>query len=362
MPPVSRATQTDGRRTGMRSGTRHRRSYVSGSNRKPLSRGKRQTASIIPVKTYSNKEETIDIEYRCLMDFSHQGGDNGPTPTLIRINMNNPLIGGPNAAAGNDNIVTCVLNTGSSGDLTQPKFNMFSLDNKKNLADRLKEYTDIYRDVVVLKSEAQVRVIPKLNPINPTNGVNGRSVVNYWTNVNATGDLAGNTLPRIVLANALSEVDVWTIRQQEQGKLTNNTLGSPLLEELKADYPNLRMKRLNVTPNNKKGVTFKQKYTPKSQFGFQSWKDNRQQVACFNNAVKNPNQKDSYMYVGLAGRYTSWDDDPLSDPEVHYPYSSVTKVGLPLHKVEISVKYRINFSQRLNIEGANEPTPHAGDL
>ena len=346
------------------------KSFVKGTNRTPTRRGKRQTASIIPVKTYSNKEETVDMEYRCLLDFSNMGGKNGSTPTLIRVNMNNPLIGGLNPS-GNDVIVTCIQNTGTQGGdhgspgtqpAVDPIYKRYANDNLKNLAERLKEYTDIYRDVVVLKSEAEVRIIPKLNPVNSANSINGRSVVNYWSNYVNTGDFAGLITPRLVLANALSEVDVWTIRQQAQGQLTNTGVGSPDLESLKANFPNLRMKRLNITPNTTKGVTFKQSYTPKSQYGFQSWKDNREQVRIFSNAIANPEQKESFMYVGIAGRYQSWSGDPADFPEKRYASDSITEVGLPLFKVEVKIKYKINFSQRLNIEGANEPTPHYGDL
>lgn len=354
MPPVRKFAGP--RRPGERS------AKVKKHNKKGQSpRGKRQTASIIPVKTYSNKEEIVDMEYRCLLDFSHMGGDNGSTPTLIRINMNNPVIGG-HTASGNDTIVTCVLNTGT-GDSppTQPKYNLFALGDKRNLSVRLRDYTDVYRDMVVLKSEAEVRVIPKLNPINPTDGKVGRSVVNYWTNYLNTGDFAGLITPRLVLSNALSEVDVWTIRQQEEGQLTNTSAGSPKLEELKSDFPNLRMKRLNITPNSKKGITFKQSYTPKSQYGFQSWRDNRNLVRCFNNVTANPNQLGSYMYVGLAGRYTTW-DGVAANPTVHDPKSALTDIGLPLMKVEVKIKYKIHFSQRFNIEGSNEPSPHQGEL
>ena len=366
MPPVRKYAGP--RRPGERSAKvkKHNRKYVQGSNRKPLSRGKRMTASIIPVKTYSNKQETVDMEYRCLLDFSNMGGKNGSTPTLIRINMNNPLIGGT-SPTGNDVIVTCVHNTGTEGApnggsgtmaAVDPVYKRFANDNLKNLATRLKEYTDIYRDVVVLKSEAEVRVIPKLNPVNTANGVNSRSVVNYWSNHLNTGDFAGLTTPRLVVANAMPEVDVWTIRQQSQGQLTNTGAGSPDIESLKADFPGLRMKRLNITPNTTKGVTFKQSYTPKSQYGFQSWKDNREQVTIYNAADKNPNQKESYMYVGIAGRYTTWSGISGDLPIARVPSESETEIGLPLFKVEVKVKYRINFSQRLNVEGANEPSPH----
>jgi hypothetical protein len=89
------------------------------------------------------------------------------------------------------------------------------------------------------------------------------------------------------------------------------------------------------------------KYTPKSQYAISDWKDNKKLFSVFNNAVKNPDQKEAYMYVGIAGRFQGND-----------PVASLANMGLPHFNVEVKIKYNINFSERYNIDGNNEPVAH----
>ena len=38
--------------------------------------------------------------------------------------------------------------------------------------------------------------------------------------------------------------------------------------------------------------------------------------------------------------------------------ASLGNMGLPHFNVEVKIKYNINFSERYNIDGNNEPVPH----
>ena len=176
-----------------------------------------------------------------------------------------------------------------------------------------------------------------------------RSIVPYLSNRDVVQPIAGTPLTYTYVqhANAMSEVECWCVRQQNQGQLVNQTTGSPPLETLKQGIPGMKMTRLNLTPNSKKGCTFKMKYTPKSQYGFSDWKDNKTLLKIESSATGNQSQKEAYCYVGIAGRLRGL-----------YPQASGSQVGLPHFNVEVKVKYNINFSERLNVDGNNEPSPH----
>ena len=180
-----------------------------------------------------------------------------------------------------------------------------------------------------------------------------RSVVPYFINVNSEDPAVAGQARYLQVSNpnAMGEAYIWCVRQQNQGQLINTTTGSLPIETLKAGVPGMRMTSIQITPNNKKGVTYKMKYTPKSQYGFADWKDNKDQLTVFSNATANPSQKEAYCYVGIAGR--DFGNDPSANGLL---------MGLPQFNVEVKVKYNLNFSERLNIDGNNEPTPHEGEL
>lgn len=356
MPPVSRLSKAQrermlrqGKVRVSRSGGKPQFRYRKGNNRRAQRRGVRGSGNTIALSTLSKKQENLSISYRELLEFQDMGGDNGSTPCIVRVNLNNPVIGG-DAPTGADTIVTVIANTkpGSSN----PVFNQHSYNNDRNLAPRLQDYFRIYRTAIVTSAEATVVVTPKLNQLNGMSDAY-RSIVPYFSN-RASEDPAAagqNTYLFQHNANAMSQVEVWAVRQQNQGQLTNTTTGTPPLETLKQGIPGMRMTRLNILPNSAKGVTYKMVYTPKSQYGFSDWKDNKKLLSVFKNAIANPDQKEAFMYVGIAGRFRGQD-----------PKASPTEVGLPHFNVEVKVKYNINFSERINIDGNNEPTPHADEL
>lgn len=318
--------------------------YKKGTKR-GYTRAKRGNGNTISLTTLSRKQERLSISFREMLEFNDMGGDNGSTPTLIRVNLNNPVIGGA-AAAGSDTIVSVVGNLKAGA--TDPTFIPHSYENKRNLSERLAPYFTIYRTAIVTSSEVTVVCTPKLNQLNGMTG-NNRSIVPFTQN-RASEDAAVAGQATYLYqhnANAMPQVEVWAVRQQNQGQLTNVTTGTPPLETLKQGIPGMKMTRLNVIPNSAKGVTYKMTYTPKSQFQISDINDNKKILKVFNNAVKNPDQKESYMYVGIAGRFQGND-----------PVASLANMGLPHFNVEVKVKYNIHFSERYNIDGNNEPVAH----
>lgn len=348
MPPARRYAGP--RRPGEHSAkvTKRKTFRYRKGNSRASSSGRKSTGNTIQLTTLSRKSEDVSIDFRELFDFSSMGGDNGSTPTILRVDLNNPVAGGP-TPSGSDKIAV-VLHNLKSGS-SDPVFNSYSYDNDQNLSSRLQEYFNLYRSAVVTSAEATVVVTPKINQT--YYAVSGdRSVVPYLVNV--TDANTGNTYLKTMPPNAMSEVNVWMVRQQNTGQLINSTDGSLPLETLKQGIPGMKMQRLNITANSKKGVTYKMKYTPKSQYGFKDWKDNKHLLECFNDQPGNADQKHAFMYVGIAGR------DNNQDPTATTGAGLVK--GLPNFKVEVKVKYNIHFSERINKDGNNEPVPHQGDL
>lgn len=348
MPPVVRRKNLKAARSAYRRkhGLPALSNYKRGTNRGKTST-RRSNANTIALSTLSRKSENLSISYRELVEFNDMGGDNGSTPALIRVNLNNPLIGGatPDLSAG-QSIVTVIANqkTGS----TDPTALHHSYNNKRNLVDRLQDYLNTYRTVVVTSAEVHVVISPKLNQLNGmTDGY--RSIIPYIGNRDVTNPAPGTPTTYLYSyqANAMSEVECWCVRQQNQGQLTSLQYGTPPLETLKQGIPGMKMTRLNLVPNSKKGCTFRMKYTPKSQYGISDWKDNKTLLKIISSATGNQSQKEAFCYVGIGGRFKGLD-----------PKASGSEIGLPHFNVEVKVKYNINFSERLNVDGNNEPNPH----
>lgn len=348
MPPVTRRTRKAGRKSKNKTGRVNFR-YRKGNNRVRQSRGRRSNGNTIALSTLSRKSEKLSISFREFLEFNDMGGDNGSTPSLIRINLNNPVIGGDNPQ-GADTIVTVLTNLKPGS--TDPSVVHHSYNNKRNLADRLAEYFQIYRTCIVTSAEVTCVVTPKLNQLNGMTHQR-RSIVPYLTNRGINNPVAGGPDHYLYQQNpnAMSQVEVWAVRQQNQGQLTNAVTGTPPLETLKQGIPNMRMTRLNILPNSSKGVTYKMKYTPRSQYGISDWRDNKKILSVFKAALANPDQKEAFMYVGIAGRHRGLD-----------PAAADTDVGLPHFNVEVKIKYNLDFSERFNIDGNNEPTPHVDEL
>lgn len=356
MPPITRLTKAqraralrEGRVSVRKRGGRSNFRYRKGNNRLPQGRGVRSAGNTIALSTLSKKSENLSISYRELVEFTDMGGDNGSTPAIVRINLNNPVIGG-STPAPSDRIVTVLHNTKPGA--TDPTAFHHAYDGEFNLANRLSEYFTQYRTAIVTSSEVTVVVTPKLNQMNGmTDGY--RSVIPYLSN-RASEDpaVAGqNTYLFQQQPNAMPQVEVWGVRQSSQSQLTDAVNGTPSLETLKQGIPGMRMTRCNVTPHSSKGVTYKMKYTPRAQFQIKDIMDNKKILSVFKAAIQNPDQKEAFFYVGLAGRFHGQD-----------PKASGSQIGLPHFNIEVKVRYNINFSERFNIDGNNEPTPHSDEL
>lgn len=359
-PAQRRAALAEGRMGIVRRGGRkhfvvRRRPYRSafryrkGNNRFPQSRGRRGAGNTIALTTLSRKQENLSISYRELVEFNDMGGDNGSTPALLRINLNNPVSGGDNPAT-NQRLVTVLANQKPGS--TDPTAFHHAYNDQYNLASRLSEYFTLYRTCIVTSSEVTVSVTPKLGQANGMTDTY-RSVVPYTTNREIQNPVAGGPTHFLYQQqlNACPQVEVWGVRQQSQAQLTDSVNGTPPLETLKQGIPGMRMTRLNITPTSSKGVVYKMRYTPKSAFQIKDIMDNKKILQVFKSAVGNPDLKENYFYVGIAGRWKGQD-----------PKASGSEVGLPHFNVEVKIKYNLNFSERFNVDGNNEPTPHQDEL
>lgn len=331
--------------------------YKRGNKRTYFSVG-RSNQNVTKLTTLSRKEENVSISFREQLDFSNMGGQAGQTPCLIRGNLNCPTIGG-SGASGNDVCVSVVnnLKTGSS----DPVFTRQSYNEKRNLSERLEEYFDEYRKAVVTSSEIILNVRPKLNQVTNEANADTVSIVPYPTDVSTGLDPAGaaglrgaQTATRWVAANATGDLYVWCVLQQSQGQLYNSTDGTAKLSTLKQGIPGVKMVKLNVTPNSTKGCVFKLKYTPKKVFQLKDWKDNKELLAFANSATQSSTFKTAYAYLGIGSSINGIDPgDPAVTNGAKYLANCI---------VEVTIKYNINFSERKNIDGNNEPVPHFSEL
>lgn len=347
-----------------------RKKAHKGVRRKPLrrfqlgtkigasSRARRGAQNVTRISTFSRKQENLSIQYREEFDFTNMGYDAGSSPCLIRVNLNDPVIGGT-APAPTQGVamVVSALKAGS----TDPLFSRHSYNDKRNLSDRLSDYFQEYRTCVVTSSEVTFNVRPKLNQVSGIGFISGPaatnnvSIVPYQSLVTTGQSPAGpNVGPTEVLKvtapTATGDLYVWCVRQQSEGQLYDSTNGTAPLTTLKAGIPGVRMSKLNITPNSTRGCVFKLKYTPKSQYQIKDWKDKKEVLNCLNQAVPNPDQLKAYAYLGIGARINGKDPSPPGA----LPTSSAYLANCI---VEVSVKYNLNFSERKNVDGNNEPVP-----
>lgn len=325
---------------------RYQRGTKIGASR----RATRGNMNTIKLTTLSRKTENISISYREELDFTQMGYDAGSSPTLIRANLNNCV------GLDSDRVLTVVgsLKAGS----TDPTYTRRSYNQKANLRDRLSEYFDEYRSAVVTSAEVTFNIRPKLNQVSPTSDVGTVSIVPYFTNDSTGLDPAGNAglrgatqQTRWIGANATGDLYVWCIRQSKQQQLYDNTNGTYPLATLKQGIPGMRMSKLNITPNSVKGVVFKMKYTPRSQFQIKDWRDNRELFEMVLNDAQSSEFKHAYAYLGIGASVNG--NDVSGTANGKYMANCIC---------EVNVKYNINFSERKNVVGNNEPVPTHSEL
>lgn len=360
-PPVQAAPYRAPRRRDIRARRASRAfRYKRGTKIGASSRGKKGVQNVTQLTTLSRKTENLSISFREEFDFTSMGHNAGSSPMLLRVRLNNPVAGGPTPTSADAiNTVISNLKNGSS----DPLFTRSSYNMQQNLSDRLEDYFEEYRTCVVTSSEVTFNVRPKINQTSGIGFVNTRSVVPYLSLV-TTGQhpdgfdgkpIGPSEVLKVTAPNATGELYVWSVRQSAQQQLHNLTDGTPPLETLKMGIPGVRMTKLNVTPNSKSGVTFKLKYTPNSQFQIKDWKDKKEVLSVLNQA-SNPNLKEAYAYLGIGGRINGRDPAPPGDQ------ADISSAYLANCVVEVSVKYNLNFSERKNVDGNNEPVPHRDEL
>lgn len=331
--------------------------YKRGNKRTYFSVG-RSNQNITKLTTLSRKEENVSISFRETLDFSNMGGEAGSSPCVLRADLMNPTIGGP-GATGNDVVVSNVVNLKANS--TNPVLTRSSYNDKRNLSERLEEYFDEYRKAVVTSSEVIFNVRPKLNQVSADANVDTVSIVPYPIDQSTGLDPAGAaglrgplTNTRWTSANATGDLYVWAVLQQSQQQLYNQTDGVAPLSTLKMGIPGMKMIKLNVTPNSTKGCVFKLKYNPRKVFSLKDWKDNKELLAFANSATQPTTLKTAYAYLGVGSSINGIDPgSPGTTSGAKYLANCI---------IECSVKYNINFSERKNIDGNNDPIPHYAEL
>lgn len=361
MPPIRypfryKNPKTAAHRRVNRNYKRKKFRYVKG-NKRAGTYGYKSRMNITKLTTLSRKEENVSISFREQLDFSNMGGEAGSCPTVIRCNLNNPVVGG-STASGNDVIVSNVINLKTNS--TNPVLTRQSYNDKRNLSDRLEDYFDEYRKAVITSSEVCFNIRPKLNQVSADANADTVSLVPYPVD-QPTG--RSSTDPnyrgapiesRWVAANATGDLYAFCILQQSQQQLYNQTDGVLPLATLKQGIPGMRAQKLNITPNSTRGCTFKMKYSPNKVFGLKDWRDNKELLSVLNSPTQSTSLKSAYAYLLIGGSNNGVDlGAPGITQGAKYAANCV---------VEVSVKYNINFSERINVDGNNEPIPHYSEL
>lgn len=362
MPPVTprrRLFQTPARRSSARrsAAPKFRKMYKRGTKIGASSRAKRGQQNVIKLTTLSKKQEMVSISYREQFDMNSMGygaaASTNPlqTPFLLRTDLNNPCIGGPPPGSGaqpsrNINVIISKLQQDppGTGISTDPAFTRSSYEDQSNLSSRLTEYFDEYRSAIVVSSEVTYSVRPKLNQVGRLGPQYPQvSLIPWYDNASNT---EGDTALRVNEANLSGELLVWNVRQSGQGQLyDNNGVFSNI--DLKTAVPGMRMTKLNVTPTSARGCTYTMKYSPKTQFQIKDWRDNKQALSMNNAATVPSGFKPAYSYLGIG----------ISDKNgTRFGWKPCNCI------VEVNVKYNIQFSERRNERGNNEPVPHRGEL
>lgn len=330
--------------------------YVKG-NKRGGNKQYKSRMNVTRLTTLSRKEENVSISFREQLDFSNMGGEAGSCPCVIRADCMNATVGGP-SASGNDVIVSNVVNLKANS--TNPVLTRQSYNDKRNLSDRLEDYFTEYRKAVVTSSEITFNVRPKLNQVSADANADTVSIVPYPVDQPTGLSSTDNTYrgapvqTRMVASNATGDLYVFCILQQAQQQLYNQTDGVLPLATLKQGIPGMRCQKLNITPNSVRGCTFKVKYNPNKAFGIKDWRDNKELLSFANSDTQPSSLKKCFAYLMIGGSNNGVDlGSPAITSGAKYAANCV---------VEVSVKYNINFSERINVDGNNEPIPHYAEL
>lgn len=358
MPPVQTGTLR-GRPRGRPKGSRNRNvrtgTLRGAPQRKANGSKSRGINNVTKLTTYSNKSEKLSIQFREQFDFSNMGGKAGSSPCLIRVDMNNPFRGLSSPDPATDDVIMQVVGALKNGAI-DPVFTRDSYDGKYNLTDRLEEYAREYRSCIVTKSKVTFNVRPKLNQV--WNNDYHVSVVPYLINQETEPGSGLYQLKTSVSPSATGDLYVWSVRQQNHSQLHDAASGVLPLSTLKAGVPGIRMNKMNVTPTSVRGSKFTLNYTPRSQFQIKDILDNKQLLNCLDGdqvtpLTMNTDQKHSFAYLGIGSKINGQDPDPTTGGP---------SLGLANCIVEAVIDYELLFTERFNVDGANEPTPRHTDL
>jgi hypothetical protein len=244
------------------------------------------------------------------------------------------------------------LKNGSTG----PVFTRSSYNSKYNLTDRLESYAREYRSCIVTSSTVTYNVRPKLNQVynNSTNS----SLVQYY--INRPDPILPGEPQYLEVQNptATGDLYVWSVVQQNHSQLHDATAGVLPLTTLKEGVPGVRMTKLNVTPTSVKGCKFKHTYTPRRQYQIKDILDNKGILKCLDGTqetplAENPDQKRAFAYLGIGARIQGHDPSTLPGLGARALANCI---------IEASIEYNLQFTERFNIDGNNEPTAFRGRM
>lgn len=351
MPPARKYAGP--RRPGERS-AKVKKSTYSYSRKAPGSKS-RSNQNVTKLTTYSNKSENLKIQFREEFDFSNMGGKAGSSPCLIRVDMNNPFRGLSDPDPPNDETIMQIVG-GLKNDSIDPIFSRASYNSKYNLTDRLESYAQEYRSCIVTSSTVTFNVRPKLNQV--YNNSSNNSLVQYYINQPDPAVPGENQALKVMNPTATGDLYVWSVRQQNHSQLHDATNGVLPLTTLKEGVPGVRMTKLNVTPTSVKGCKFKLKYSPRSQYQIKDILDNKSILKCLDGTkdtplALNPDQKRSFAYLGIGARIQGLDPDPSEGLGARALANCI---------VEAVIEYNLQFTERFNIDGNNEPTATRGRM
>ena len=354
MPSIystSRGRQAARTHPAFRSGSRRspRSAPRASSRRLPITKS-RGAQNVTKLSTFSNREEHLKIQFREEFDFSSMGGQAGSSPVLIRVDLNNPFRGLSNPIPANDDTLVQIVGQLKAGSI-DPVFTRASYNSKYNLTDRLEAYAEEYRSCIVKRATVVFNVRPKLNQTYHNSG--HVSVVPYLINQETAPGSGMYEVKTSTTASATGDLYVWSIQQQSHSQLHDAANGVLPLTTLKEGVPGMRMTKLNVTPVSTKGCKFKHVYSPKKMYQIKDILDNKEILNCLDGTqdvplTMNLQQKRAFAYLGIGARIQGLDPDPSA---------GIGARALANCIVEATVEYELQFTERFNIDGNNEPTP-----
>lgn len=320
MPPIRRK-YAGPRRPGERSAKVTKRTKRFTKNKR-ANKANRGGQDVLMLKSLLPNSQKVTITYRDSINFTNMGSDQGggaTTPTLMRFILNDPNF---KTGAPADRIGSVMIQNNTNTPV-------FVHENPSiNLETHLLDLYSEYFNAVVTKSNIVVNLRFKPNQ----KGV-GQSLHN-----GGAGSEFDPLRLEVLEPDKVGDGLFWAVSQKNSGTINGQ---NPSLYQLKREIPGVTMKRMTLSRNGvaSKGICFKANYTPARSAGVKDWKDNLDKFS-FNDSTRVAAPR--YLYVGCTSQ-----QQPL-----------LTAFNLADVYVDYQVTYDIEFLNRKNVYGANNPVGH----